>query len=316
MSLVLFKCIVAVSIVALILYHADVATLALYLQNAETLFVTVGTLSFLFGQMVASYRWRLILSNGQIFLKKGYVYQLHLIGCFASNFLPGQAAGDVVKVALLCKQFNNRKSFLVASILLDRLLGFAAILLIGLGFIFIFDLDISTRSNSTLSPYILLIILLIFMVIMLLRLSALKGWVGLLSDKIRSRMKYLSTEFIQLVSQWNLLVLGGMLSLLFQLSWALCLYFMLVALSVEVPFYQVVVASTIATFVAILPISFGGLGVREGSFVFILGKFGVEHSAAVAAAILSLLPILISTLLGAMLMHKHTLRMSSTSFDG
>ena len=67
----------------------------------------------------------------------------------------------------------------------------------------------------------------------------------------------------------------------------------------------VLIAAPLAVLVASLPISIGGLGVREGAFVLIMQQLGVNAEVAAAAALLAILPLLFASIVGAIILHKY-----------
>lgn len=57
------------------------------------------------------------------------------------------------------------------------------------------------------------------------------------------------------------------------------------ALNISVPFWYLMVCIPLVTLVSGLPLSFGGLGVREGSYVFFLSLVGVGQNEALALSL-------------------------------
>jgi len=58
-------------------------------------------------------------------------------------------------------------------------------------------------------------------------------------------------------------------------------YIIAQAFSIEIPYFLFVLISIISVVISnVLPISIGGLGIREGAFVFLMSKFGVEPEIA------------------------------------
>lgn len=67
---------------------------------------------------------------------------------------------------------------------------------------------------------------------------------------------------------------------------ALQVYIIALVFSVDVPFYVFIFISIISVIATgILPISIGGLGVREGMFVFLMSTFGVKPEVAFAISL-------------------------------
>src|SRR3989338_8699548 len=73
------------------------------------------------------------------------------------------------------------------------------------------------------------------------------------------------------------------------------------ALGVSLFFGEALVLVPSAMFIAMLPISVGGLGLHEGAFIVLLGLADIGRSAAFGVALLSRLVTLTSNLPGAVL---------------
>ena len=58
------------------------------------------------------------------------------------------------------------------------------------------------------------------------------------------------------------------------------------SLGLAVPFWYLVLCFPLVTLLSALPFSFGGLGVREGGFVFFLSFIGIAQDEALAFSLL------------------------------
>jgi len=81
---------------------------------------------------------------------------------------------------------------------------------------------------------------------------------------------------------------------------AIQVYIIAQAFLINITFYEFILISIISVVISnILPISIGGLGIREGAFVFLLSKFGVQSEIAFVISISGfLVKILIPGLIG------------------
>ena len=71
------------------------------------------------------------------------------------------------------------------------------------------------------------------------------------------------------------------------LAWALSVYLLALTARIEVVDYATAVLLLSAVnLVTVLPISINGLGVREGTVVFLLGQFGVQSERALVLSLL------------------------------
>jgi len=77
-------------------------------------------------------RWHMLLRAQGLALPFTRTTRVFAMSLFFANFLPGAAGGDLIRGAYLYKAAQGRRTPALLSIALDRLLGFAAFVLLGL----------------------------------------------------------------------------------------------------------------------------------------------------------------------------------------
>lgn len=82
------------------------------------------------------YRWKLLLSLVDIEVNFATSMRLSMLGQFFSTFMPGAVGGDLVKAIYVARRYPNRRTQSVATVLVDRLIGLFALLVLGaIGFL-------------------------------------------------------------------------------------------------------------------------------------------------------------------------------------
>lgn len=301
----LLKLLVVIAAIGSLLYFSDLKAIKGVLNLADYRWVVAGTAIFLVGQYLSSQRWRGILQVGQIIISPLAALRLNLIGTFSGNFLPGQGTGDIVKATLLFERFPDCKLFLLTSVVYDRLLGLIAILILSaLSACLLIMRNGDWHAIHYVFWGVCLVLALTFLVT---RLHRLKWFWRLMDESLGKRLAGVSENLMILFSQRSLFLRTLFLSLLFQFTWVLALGLMLHAIEPTLPMLPVLLAAPLSVLIASIPITLGGLGVREGAFSLIMQQFGVAADVASSAALLSLLPILIASIAGgllAMLMNR------------
>lgn len=79
---------------------------------------------------LTAYRWMLLVRDQGIAMPFGTALRLTLVGTFFNNFLLGSTGGDVVKAAV-AGAGTGRTARVLSTVLLDRVIGLAAVALIG-----------------------------------------------------------------------------------------------------------------------------------------------------------------------------------------
>lgn len=234
------------------------------LQKANWLLLLAALIAFAISKLIAAIRLNIYFKNIRIELTQIQNIRLYLLGMFYNLFLPGSISGDAYKVILLSKQFPVSYKKTTAAVLLDRFSG-----LLGLGIIgaiysfFVFDFvpALAITSGIIVLPGIFYFII----------------------------NRYFS-DFTS--SFWTTLLLG----LLVQAVQVVCIYFIMSSLNITHDLSAYIFIFLLSSVVSVLPLTIGGLGIRE--VVFLQGA-AYFHLAAETSVIISLLFYLITLVVSA-----------------
>jgi len=250
----------------------------------------------------ASFRWQLILAENKVAFSYWKAFSGYLLGTFYSIFLPGVIGGDTIRIGRCVQQSTCQIGVAAASVLLERISGIFALLSIALLVYLIFPVILSTllavQATSSVT-----VVATIGMIVLTVALLGRRTWLGWLPQEgasvvwtfVRSGMQTLATLRARTLG----LVL--ILSALFQTMDIVATSLLSQAIGLAVPltvFFAVIPLVYLAT---VLPISLGGLGVREGTLVFLLAQFGVATSDAVTLSFLVYLNRVVIGSLGGLL---------------
>ena len=110
----------------------DFRELRVYLDRPSVLCLNV-LLWLVAFVLMGSYRWNLLLRGVGIVVSYYKVVRLQMIGFFFNTAMPGAVGGDIIKaVYVMREQRSHGKTRAMLTILLDRLVGLAALFLMGL----------------------------------------------------------------------------------------------------------------------------------------------------------------------------------------
>ncbi len=89
----------------------------------------LGLATLIYGlvQLLAVWRWQLLMEVQGMHLALLSAFRLTMVGNFFSMFIPGSVSGDVLKIAYTAGYFPGRKTEITLTVLLDRIIGLAAI---------------------------------------------------------------------------------------------------------------------------------------------------------------------------------------------
>lgn len=223
-------------------------------------YVIPATLFFTLSKIISSFRLKKFLNVAGIPISETQNLRLYWLGMFYNLFLPGGIGGDAYKAWTFKKQFQTPLKLTFAPLMLDRLSGVYSLSIITIGLLFL-----SNQPDLPLSKFFRFIW--VFIPLSLFGL--------MIFFKFFNLQKYQLTFFKTLCY-----------STFVQLSQILCVIFLLWNFEAEMYWVEYILLFLVSSIVAIIPLTPGGLGMRE--FVFLNGSiyFGINCSIAVGIAFL------------------------------
>lgn len=238
---------------------------------------------YLFAQLISTLRWRLLLP-GVLGIRK--LFSLYMIGSFFNTLLPGVIGGDAVKGFYLY-QATGKGSLTLASIFMDRYLGFAMLMAIcTIAFPFGYKYLQGSRIE-----WLLPISALSFIIASLL----------IFGLRLGKRIKLLSgfyDYFHAYQKQKEVIIKALFFSVLVHLSGISAVYMLALGIGQHIPFLACLVFLPLIIMFTAIPISISGLGVREGAFVLFFGLIGIKPEVATAISLSWFITATAGSLLG------------------
>jgi uncharacterized protein (TIRG00374 family) len=249
-----------------------------------------------------SRRWQLLLANVGIAERLPHLVLLYFIGTFCSLFLPTGTGGDVIRAYDVARR-SGRPTEAIMATLQERLLGLGASLLIGLVAmlyylplvpaqlqIWMLIILFGGVSGITLLLYPRLLFALVG------RVWRTQGHRPLLRRIAGQRLVARTLVAIRPIGDLpplrasKLLLLLGMA--IMSVLMGIAMYYVIGrSMGIQVGLIAFCMIIPLVWIVRMAPISLNGIGVGEGSFVFLIGLFGVpaEKSLALALAVLGVM---------------------------
>jgi glycosyltransferase 2 family protein len=249
---------------------------------------------FLLGHVLSALKWRILIAeSGEVPITRAL--RAHFAGLVANLALPGAAGGDVVRAGLVIRTATDKTRVAVGS-LADRVVDTLSVFTLAC-----VGAALSTGAGDTRG-----VVLRAGGVLLLLSVGGFAGVVVLRKIPWQGKPKKLVDKLTS--SLGSLADRKGALVACFFLSLAIQAVF--VGLNVLLADASGVVAPTAAWFfawsasklLAVLPISLGGLGVREASLAALLAPFGAPPARVVAVGLLWQSILVTSGLLGGLIL--------------
>jgi uncharacterized membrane protein YbhN (UPF0104 family) len=309
----LARLVVTAALFALVLRRIELQRLLQIASDVRPEYVVLLLVGSLGERIFGAWRWYLLLRGHHSAITFGPVLRLTFVSALVGVLLPG-AVGTYAVRAYGIARMTSDLGISVASLLADRLLvGLAMLLvlfagLIAAGDLFPPDLVRWTAIAAAGTTAVMLI--------------AVHPRVGALLDRLLKhrwlqpvqRVAAASYAFIAEFGRRPLKAAAFLIAaLVLQLIRVAVVTAGLWAVGADVSPVVVLVLMPVTVFALLIPISFAGLGVREVTFVYLLGEIGVPAEAAFTVALLIYASALLSTLPGALFLARGRLASSRTS---
>ena len=278
------RVVLTVVMLAALLPRLDPSTLFPERHLEALLWISGAMVMAVLGVVLSSVRWQQMLDALELPSGLPALLSHTLAGLFVSNFLPTTVGGDVVRATRL-SHTNGHRKVSAASVVLERLTGFVSLPLIALVALVLDPelLRLGTASHLalalTLGP--LAAVTLFLVVAADHRLGARLGggrWLGLAMTVhlglVRFRRHPGSAAAVMAAA------------LAYQLTIVLAAWMAGHALGISVGWTAMMAFVPVVAIAQAVPLSIGGLGLREGALVLLFGPLGVAASHAVALGLL------------------------------
>ena len=278
----LLKIVVSAALIAyLLLFQVNVRELATTLRAVRWPYVIAAALVMILGTALRGVRWRVLLEALDIHVPLRTLVHLYFVGSFFNMFLPSGFGGDAVKIARLARE-TGRTPESIGTTLVERATG--------LWVLFLMALAALPFSRRLLPPAWIFPILALTLggvvggfVVMG---TPLLPWVG---GKIRLPAQDKLERFYRSVAQlgYPALLRACGVSLIFDLLLILFTWLLAEGVDVHQPLGVYLLFTPLISFSLALPISIGGLGVREQTFVTLFAAVGVGAAPATTMSLLN-----------------------------
>lgn len=247
---------------------------------------------------LTSVRWRLLNPDPSRQLRGWQYFRYMMISNTFNLFMPGALGGDLARSMMVAGSVSRGRGWNLFAILVDRIVGLSSIMILGIAACLL------APSLPQRMSYLLMLagICLVFFGILFLATTA---WTNRTLRRLARHLGRMGERVIRLLDIWEgalafyrahfgRLVTALLLCLPIHASWFVVVYAFAQSLGVEISFLAIATVTVLVWVITAIPVSFGGVGVRELSFVYLLSLQGVPNEQAVA---LSLYCFLVTVLL-------------------
>lgn len=290
------KIIITVSLLWFVASQIEYDGFQAVINEANNLYLGLALAFHTIAFLILSVRWWLLLKSQIIDCAYSDIFSGYYLGLFFNNLLPTGVGGDVVRILRLRKNGLDTKS-LVSSTIVDRIIGLSSIVAMGT-VAFLTLPEIQKYINPVLAIGVVFSLCIVMFYLFLSRkspeivnrlsirykdkklLSMILDAIQVVLEYRKSRTTVLASFCLSLVAQHLVIISYIMIGFSLNISLSSAIYFSIV---------PIVFVTTS------LPISIGGLGIRETTLVTLLTLFAVDKQAAITLSLLYFLTIVVIT---------------------
>jgi glycosyltransferase 2 family protein len=235
---------------------------------------------YLLLHVLGTLKWRIMINAAGAGLSWAHAARCYYAGLFGNTFLISLVGGDVVRAGMAMRQARSKAGLLVGS-LADRLFDVAGLVAITIGGALWMPDLVDSQSRQVFRGLLLGAGLLGLAVVGLRVLLPARR----LPFKVRRHLVRFRVATHAVVRRPHLVLLAVGLGIVLQVSLVLLNAWLGAICGLHLPLWAWLFAWPLAKIASMVPVSLGGLGVREAALVSLLVPIGADAAAVVAAGL-------------------------------
>lgn len=272
-----------IGVLGVLLYFLPVATVRKAIaQIPPWLFVAV-LLGYLLAHALGIAKWRMVVNAAGAELDFATSAQCYLGGLFGTLFLPSIVGGDVIRLAVGLRR-SPRPAAVLAGNVVDRFLDVTAQAALALLGLMLLPSAVPENLQQTARKALLLCVaglVVMAALAIVLRRALLSGR----SIRFRRRLARLRHALRSVSRRPHRLAFGWLAGIFIQSTFLILTARLAVACGLALPLRVWLFAWPLAKLAAVLPLTQGGIGVREAALVALLAPFGAASHLVLAAGL-------------------------------
>lgn len=275
----------SVCLMIIIFKHFDI--------NIKELFVKISNFKYLLLALImpivvttalSANRWKsflLMIGINESFFN---LYKIILISVFCGMALPSAQGADFFRIYNIERKHSDYRGIVGSTVFVERIFGLICLMCIAT------IAWVVCGSEVSFLPILILMLIVFLSVFFIINDCCYKFFMGVLNStrfapKIFEYIKKLYSSLHSFPFSkgviWSVLLI-----LLLQLSNIIVVYLLFDACGYHVDFVYHLCYQPIISVITMIPITFGGIGIREGGFVYLYSQLGVPVEILVAVSIL------------------------------
>lgn len=299
--IIILRLVVLASCLIFLIYKVDFHNLFfIVLKKLPLWLLAVSVLLSFLRVWINGVRWKLVNTDNSYQLSRWDYFRYMMISSSFNLVMPGVLGGDLVKAVWVGNEVQSNKTRNVLSIFFDRIVGIFSLIFLGLLAFFF-------------SPFFLLKVKMIILVLTVTALALLtlliwyikkdffckkiRKWQPqkIIISKIKKFLLIINDIVIYYLNKPRIFIYALLLSVIIHITALIMNYLIAIFLDIRISFLDISIISSLVWLITAVPISIAGIGVREISYITLLGYYGILPESAAA---LSLYGFLVAVVVG------------------
>lgn len=286
-----FQIILSLMFVIFISSKVDISSLRTSLHNVQIKYLILSTVAALFGPVLLAAKYKVLIKKTSLDTSLKRIICINYISRFLALFIPTAVAQTGIRWYKISKDKEDKLAFF--HVLVNERLSFIWVLFVAGSVPLSFNHNQHVNNLlSTIFPTIILGYVVLILVTMYLFFNKVKSKINYfllrlmpnimlsvvekIKSKISSQIQYPLATYVFLL----------FLSIGWQIVFVARLYFIFIALNLPFTFLDTAWMGSFILFLQILPVTFAGLGLREGVLGALVTFYGIPMEVGVTAGIL------------------------------
>jgi glycosyltransferase 2 family protein len=273
----------ALAVLAVLLYFLPLGTVRAAIGRVPASRFVVVLLGYLLVHAIGVVKWRMVVNAAGAELDLATSAQCYMGGLFGTLFLPSIVGGDAIRLAVGLRR-SPRPAAVLAGNVVDRSLDVAAQAGLVVAGLLLLPGSVPGQLQGTAKKMVVsagagLIVLVVIAI--LLRRALLGGR----SIRFRRRLARLRHAMRSVSRRPHVLAVGWLTGTFVQMTFLALTALLAISCGLVLPLRVWLFAWPLAKLAAVLPLTQGGIGVREAALVALLVPFGAAAHLVLAAGL-------------------------------
>lgn len=295
----ILKVVVSAGLLALVVSQADLRDVWDLITDANATGLIVALLVVQGGVALRAWRWLALMRGQGDTTPYATLLYLYYVGAFFNTFLPTGFGGDAIRIYELSQNGATTRSA-ISTVLAERALGLLVLFAMAL-VVLPFAWALVPREVALLLAGIMVVA---FVATTLFMNRGLVNWLTAHVPLVKAVLSY--PKVVSLYASFHsyaprAVAQAAGISIVFNVTLILGQMLLAHAIGISLSFAHFAVFVPLLSTLLLVPITIGGLGVRESGYVLLFGQAGVPQDQALALSLLTYATALASGIIGGLL---------------